>query len=63
MPVDADASGTVVELGFRRNLANAVDCLPSDGHPIDAGTIKIAIRNLHAAVGELARAVERIGAR
>lgn len=65
VPVGPDCSGTVVELGeaFRRNLANAVDCLPSDGHPIDAGTIKLAIRNLHAAVAELAKVVERIVAR
>lgn len=61
VPVDAAGSGKVVEVGeaFRRNLANVVDCLPSDGHPIDAGTIKIAIRNLYAAVGELAKTVER----
>lgn len=58
VPLDADGSGTVVELGeaFRRNMANAVDCLP-DSDRLDGGTIKIAIRNLHAAVGELARVV------
>lgn len=63
VPVGPDCSGALVGLGeaFRRNLANAVDCLPSDGHPIDATTVKIAIRNLHAAVAELARGVERIG--
>lgn len=64
VPIGPDGSGTVVELGvelgegFRRNLANAVDCLPSDGHPIEATTVKIAIRNLHAAVAELAKVVE-----
>ncbi|MBL8735244.1 MAG: hypothetical protein JNL12_02335 [Planctomycetes bacterium] len=65
VPVGPDGSGTVLELGaaFWRNLANAVDCLPSDGHPIDAVTIKIAIRNLRAAVAELAKVVERIGPR
>lgn len=63
--VETDGSGTVVELGeaFRRNLANAVDCLPSEGSYLGAGTIKIAICNLHAAVAELAKVVERIGAR
>lgn len=61
VPVGPDGSGTVVELGeaFRRSLANAVDCLPSDGQPIDATTIKLSIRNLHAAVAELAKVVER----
>ena len=44
-------------------LANAVDCLPGDGHHLDSNTIRIAIRNLHSAVAERAKVVERIGAR
>lgn len=62
-PLAADGSGTVVELGeaFRQNLSNAVACLPEGA--IDPTTIKIAIRNLHACVAEMAKVVERIGAR
>lgn len=63
VPLAADGSGTVVELGeaFRQNLSNAVACLPEGA--IDPTTIKIAIRNLHACVAEMAKVVERIGAR
>lgn len=62
-PLDADGSGTVLELGeaFRQNLSNAVACLPEGA--IDPTTTKIAIRNLHACVAEMAKVVERIGAR
>lgn len=62
-PIAPDGSGTVVELGeaFRQNLSNAVACLPEGA--IDPTTTKIAIRNLHACVAELAKVVERIGAR
>ena len=65
VPLAADGSGTVVDLGeaFRQNLSNAVDCLPSDGQPIGSTTIRLSIQNLHTAVAELAKVVERIGAR
>jgi hypothetical protein len=53
----------VVDLGeaFGQNLSNAVACLPEGA--IDPTTTKIAIRNLHACVAELAKVVERIGVR